>query len=181
MPPAMTLSRPAITDSDFAEDNMSLLEDVVSRFAKGVSGYIGDEVLMHAAVSAAAQVMASDDHIDRMEVETALVDMQADPALSKGYLDTTIEDELKAGIERTQTSSGRIDNLNYVKAIADRPLDQRNSVFLLALDVAAAHKGISQVETSVVSAIAEILSIDKASLAEIAKTRALVTGLISLE
>lgn len=181
MPPAITMAVPLSPIATSLRIDMSLLEDVVSRFAKGVSGFIGDEVLMHAAVSAAAQVMASDDHIDRMEVEIALVDLQADPALSKGYFETTIEDELQAGIERTQTSSGRRDNLNYVKAISERPIDQRNSVFLLALDVAAAHKGISQVETAVVDAIAEILNIDKASLAEIAKARAFVSGSVALE
>ena len=160
---------------------MSLLEDFVSRIAKGVSAFIGDQDLMNAAVSAAAQVMTSDDEVAHEELETALVDLKADEAISKGYLNSTIEGELSAGIDRACSTEGRKENLRLLSAIKDRPVQERNSVFLIALDVAAAHGGISSVEGTVLNAIADVLAVDKMGLIEIAKTRALVSGLVDPE
>ena len=160
---------------------MSLLEDVLGQFGGGLSALTGDIELMRAAVSAVAQVMASDGEVHASEVETAIDELETDAILTEEYSTSALRGELSMAIERARTPDGRTENARYLAAIEGRPVEQRNSVFLIAFDVASAHHGVSAVEGSVLDAIAGILAIDKEGLVEIVRARALLLGNPAIE
>ncbi|CAA2105636.1 hypothetical protein MBUL_03292 [Methylobacterium bullatum] len=135
-----------------------------------VTAYVGDKTLMQAAVSAASNVIVADSEVDEGEVEVALAAMRANPIIEKGYDTLMLEAELFDGIARARTRVGRADNLSRVAAIADRSLEQRNGVFLIAAD-AADHEGISDVEHQALEEIAEALSVDKETLLRLAPVK----------
>lgn len=138
---------------------MSIFQDLVRR----VTDYIGDKTLMLAAVSAASNVIVADSEVDEGEVENALVAMRANPIIEKGYDTLMLEAELFDGIGRARTRVGRADNLRRVAAIAERSIEQRNGVFLIAAD-AADHEGISDVEHRALVEIAAALAVDREAL-----------------
>ncbi|MCC0808308.1 Tellurite resistance protein TerB [Methylobacterium sp. W2] len=138
---------------------MGIFQDLV----ESVTAYMGDKTLMQAAVSAASNVVVADSEVDEGEVEVALAAMRANPIIEKGYDTLMLEAELFDGIARARTRVGRADNLSRVAAIADRSLEQRNGVFLIAAD-AADHEGISEVEHKSLEEIAAALVVDKGSL-----------------
>lgn len=142
---------------------MGLFQDLVER----VTAYVGDKALMNAAVSAASNVIVADSEVDEEEVEVALAAMRANPIIEKGYDTLMLESELFDGIARARTRTGRVDNLARVAGIADRSVEQRNGVFLIAAD-AADHEGISEVEHRALEEIAEALSVDKDTLLRLA-------------
>ena len=149
---------------------MSLLHSVLSRVSPDVAARVGDETLMQAAVSAAANVIVAGGEVSGEEVDTALVDLRANPILEKGYDTLTLEGELHDGVERAQTRMGRFDNLQRVAALAERPADQRQDVFLIAANVAD-QEGTSPVENKALSQIAEALAVDEADLLQRALAR----------
>lgn len=142
---------------------MGAFQDFVGRFTQNVAAYLGDRALMEAAVSAAANVILADCEVDEEEIEVALAGMRANPILEKGYDTLKLEAELFEGIARARTRAGRAENLRFVSALADREIDQRKSVFLIAADVAD-QAGISAVEQVALSEIAGALGVDKDAL-----------------
>ncbi|MCJ2082752.1 Tellurite resistance protein TerB [Methylobacterium sp. J-090] len=143
---------------------------IFQNLIQSVTAYVGDKTLMHAAVSAAANVIVADSEVDEEEVEVALAAMKANPIIEKGYDTLMLEAELFDGIARARTRVGRVDNLSRVAAIADRSIDQRNSVFLIASD-AADYEGISEVEHRALNEIATALSVDKDALLRLAHVK----------
>ncbi|KQU05515.1 Tellurite resistance protein TerB [Methylobacterium sp. Leaf469] len=139
---------------------MGLIQDLVGRFTQNVAAYVGDRVLMEAAVSAAANVILADSEIDEEEVETALAGMRANPILEKGYDTLKLEAELFEALERARTRAGRAENLQHVAGLVGREAGQREAVFLIAADVAD-QAGISAVEHRALAEIAAALSVDK--------------------
>ena len=142
---------------------MGAFQEFVGRFTQNVAAYLGDRALMEAAVSAAANVILADYEVDEEEIEVALAGMRANPILEKGYDTLKLEAELFEGIARARTRAGRAENLRFVSALADREIDQRKSVFLIAADVAD-QAGISAVEHVALSEIAGALGVDKDAL-----------------
>lgn len=142
---------------------MSLVADFLTRVARAVTAYAGDETLMQAAVSAAANVIVADGEVAGEEFETALTGVLASPILEKGYDALMLEEALYEAIGRARTRAGRADNLRRIEAIAGRPADQRESVFLVAADVAD-HEGIAEIEHAALADIAKALVVDKARL-----------------
>lgn len=142
---------------------MPLISDFFTRFARTVTAYAGDEALMQAGVSAAANVIVSDGEVAGEEFETALKGVLADPIVAKGYDALMLEEALYNAIGRARTRAGRVENLRRVAAVAGRPLEQREGVFLVAVDVAD-HDGIAAVEDAALSEIAAALLVDKAVL-----------------
>jgi tellurite resistance protein len=147
---------------------MGILQNVLDRFSQTVKAYTGDDVLMQAAVSAASNVIVADGEVAGDEFETALLGMRANPILEKGYDTLMLEEGLYEGIARARTRAGRVENLRRVAAIADRPEEQRQNVFLIAADVAD-HEGISEIEDKALAEIATALSVDKAMLLQTAR------------
>lgn len=139
---------------------MSLVADFLTRVARTVTAYAGDETLMQAAVSAAANVMVADGEVASEEFETALTGVLASPILEKGYDALMVEEALYEAIGRARTRAGRADNLRRISAMAGRPGDQRESVFLLAADVAD-HDGIAEIEHAALTEIAAALIVDR--------------------
>ncbi|KQP34436.1 Tellurite resistance protein TerB [Methylobacterium sp. Leaf102] len=139
---------------------MGLIQDLVGRLTQNVAAYVGDRVLMEAAVSAAANVILADSEIDEEEVETALAGMRANPILEKGYDTLKLEAELFEALERARTRAGRAENLQHVAGLVGREAGQREAVFLIAADVAD-QAGISAVEHRALAEIAAALSVDK--------------------
>ena len=142
---------------------MSLLHDVLSRFSPAVAAYAGDETLMQAAVSAAANVIVADGEMSGDEFEAALVGMRTNPILEKGYDTLMLEGELYDAVARARTRGGRFENLRRVAALAERPSAQRQDVFLIAADVAD-QDGISAIENRALDEIADGLAVDKDDL-----------------
>ncbi|MGC5780772.1 tellurite resistance TerB family protein [Methylobacterium sp. NFXW15] len=149
---------------------MSIVTDFLTRVARAVTAYAGDETLMQAAVSAAANVIVADGEVAGEEFETALKGVLASPILEKGYDALMLEEALYDAIGRARTRAGRADNLRRIAAIAGRPADQRESVFLVAADVAD-HDGIAEIEHTALNEIAAALIVDKQGLLEVAPIR----------
>lgn len=142
---------------------MSIFQDAILRFGRTIMSYAGDALFLQAAVSAAANVTVADGDVDEEEVESAIVGMRANPILQKSYNTLRIEQELYEGIARAKTRAGRIENLRHVASIAERPIVQRQDVFLIAADVAD-FGGISAVEHKALDEIAAALQVDKPAL-----------------
>jgi tellurite resistance protein len=142
---------------------MTLVDDLSARVARALGAHDGDEVLIQAAVCAAANVIVADGDVAGEEFQTALTDVLASPIVEPGYDTLKLEVALQQAIIRARTRFGRDDNLQRVQAVADRPVDQRERVFLIAADVAD-HDGIAEVEHTALSAIASALLVDKARL-----------------
>jgi hypothetical protein len=96
--------------------------------------------------------------------------MRANAIIEKGYDTLMLEAELFDGIARARTRVGRADNLSRVAAIAERSIEQRNGVFLIAAD-AADHEGISDVEHQALKEIATALVVDKEALPRLARVK----------
>lgn len=142
---------------------MSLLPEILTRLTRTVMAYAGDETLVQAGVSAAANVMVADGEIASEEFETAVSGMLADPIVAKGYDLLMLEEALFEAIGRARTRAGRVENLRRVAMIAGRTAEQREGVFLVAADVAD-HEGIAAVEDAALTEIAAALLMDKAAL-----------------
>ena len=138
---------------------MSLLRDLLGQVGRTVTAYAGDKALMLAAVSASANVIVADGEVAGPEFDVALHGLTADPVLMKGYDALMLETELYEGIARARTRLGRAENLRHVAAVAERPVTQRENVFLIAADVADAD-GISNIEASALGEIAAALLVD---------------------
>ncbi|MER2267998.1 tellurite resistance TerB family protein [Methylobacterium oxalidis] len=142
---------------------MSIFQDAILRFGRTIMSYAGDSVFLEAAVSAAANVTLADGEIDEEEIESAISGMRANPILEKSYDTLRIEQALYEAIARAKTRAGRVENIRLVEAIADRPADQREDVFLIAADVAD-FGGIIEVEHRALEEIAQALKVDKDTL-----------------
>lgn len=141
---------------------MTLIQDVLASFARTVTAYAGDEALMQAGVSAAANVIVADGEMASEEFQTALSGVLAHPIVQKGYDLLMLEEALYEAVGRARTRAGRVENLRRVAAIAGRPIDQRHDVFLVAADVAD-HEGIAPIEDAALTEIAAALIVDKAA------------------
>lgn len=142
---------------------MGFFQDALVRFNRAVMSYAGDTAFMQAAVAAAANVIVADGETDEEEIEAALVSMRANPILEKSYDTLALEKELFEALARAELRAGRLENLRLVSAIADRPLEQRQHVFLIAADVAD-EGGITESEHKVLDDLAKALLVDKAAL-----------------
>ncbi|KST59202.1 Tellurite resistance protein TerB [Methylobacterium sp. GXS13] len=138
---------------------MSLLSDIFGRVGRTVTAYAGDKALMLAAVSASANVIVADGEVAGEEFDAALHGLRADPVLEKGYDALMLETELYEGIARARTRLGRAENLRHVASIVERPVSQRENVFLIAADVAD-QDGISGIEATALGEIAVALQVD---------------------
>ena len=151
---------------------MPFIQDLLARFRQTVTAYAGDEALMQAGVSAAANVIVADGEVAGEEFETALNGVIASPILEKGYDVLMLEEALYEAIGRARTRAGRTDNLRRVAAIAGRPAEQRESVFLVAVDVAD-HDGIAEIEHAALAEIAAALLVDKTQMLQAVPARSM--------
>lgn len=142
---------------------MKLLHDLTTRFRQTIAAYAGDDALMQAGASASANVIVADGEVASDEFEMALAGLRSHPIVEKGYDLLMLEEALYEAIGRARTRVGRTENLRRVAAIAGRPSDQRDDVFLMAADVAD-YEGISEVEDRALVEIAAALHVDKADL-----------------
>ena len=149
---------------------MNALKDLLTRFGRTITAYAGDEALMQAGISAAANVIVADGEVAGDEFETALVGLRANPIIEKGYDLLMLEEALYEAIARARTRAGRVENLRRVAAIAGRPMEQRQDAFLVAADVAD-HEGVSEIEDRALAEIAAALLVDKAGLLEAVPVR----------
>jgi tellurite resistance protein len=142
---------------------MSIFQDAILRFGRTIMSYAGDVLFLQAAVSAAANVIVADGDVAEEEIEAAILGIRSNPILEKSYDTLRVEQELYEAIARAKTRAGRIENLRAASAIADRPIEQRQDVFLIAADVADLG-GISDVEHTALDEIANALDVVKSAL-----------------
>lgn len=142
---------------------MGFFQDALVRLNRAVMSYAGDAAFMQAAVSAAANVIVADSDTDEEEIEAALVGLRANPILEKSYDTLALEKALFEALARAELRAGRLENLQHVAAIADRPIEHRQHVFLIAADVAD-EGGIREAEHRVLDEVAAALGVDKAAL-----------------
>ena len=154
---------------------LAALQGACARVGQTVAAYVGDTVLMQAFVSAAANVMVADGAVAGEEFASALAGMRAHPILSKGYDGPMLESELYDAIGRARTRAGRVENLRRLAAVAERPLAQRDDVFLTAADVAD-FEGISPVEGRALAEIAQALGVEWTDLLGTAPAKAADAG-----
>lgn len=139
------------------------LQAMFGRVGETATAYAGDERLMQAFVSAAANIIVADGEVATQEFEAAIQGMRANPILEKGYDGHMLEEALYDAIGRARTRSGRIDNVRRMAAIADRALAHRHDVFLTAADVAD-FEGISPIEDRALAEIAAALDVNRTAL-----------------
>ncbi|MBE7197257.1 MAG: Tellurite resistance protein TerB [Parafilimonas terrae] len=149
---------------------MNLVADFITRVTRAVTAYAGDEALMQALVSAAANVIVADGEVASEEFATALIGARTSPIIQKGYDSLMLEEALYDAIGRARSRFGRADNLRRVEAIADRPADQREHVFLVAAEVAD-FDDIAAIEDAALTEIAAALMVDKERLMQLAPVR----------
>ena len=142
---------------------MSIFQDAILRFGRTIMSYAGDAVFLQAAVSAAANVIVADGDVAEEEIEKAIEGIRVNPILERSYNTLRIEQELYEAISRAKTRAGRLENLRLAGAIAERPIEQRQDVFLIGADVAD-FDGISAVEHKALDEIAGALQVDKSAL-----------------
>lgn len=138
---------------------MPFIQDLLACFRQTVTAYAGDDALMQAGVSAAANVIVADGEVAGDELETAVTGVLASPILEKGYDVLMLDEALHEAIGRARTRAGRAENLRRVAAIAGRPVEQREGVFRVAVYVAD-HDGIAAIERAALSEIAAALLVD---------------------
>lgn len=146
---------------------MNLLSGFLDRIAHTATGYVGDEVLMQAVVSAAANIIVADGEVENEELLTALTGALTSPIIEEDYDTRMLQDALSEAIGRARSGFGRADNLRRVEAIVDRPLAQREYVFQVAAEVAD-HDDIAEIEHVALGEIASALSLDRARLRTLA-------------
>lgn len=156
---------------------MPLFNDLLAQFRRTVIAYAGDEALMQASISAAANVIVADGEVASEEFETALNGMLASPILEKGYDALMLEEALYDAIGRARTRAGRVENLRRIAAIAGRPIEQREAAFLVAADVAD-HEGITEIEATALAEIASAMLVDKSALLRTAPVRSPVPAMV---
>lgn len=149
---------------------MNALKDLLTRFGRTVTTYAGDETLMQAGISAAANVIVADGEVAGEEFETTLVGLRANPIIEKGYDLLMLEEALYEAIAWGRTRAGRVENLRRVAAIAGRPIEQRQDAFLVAADVTD-HEGVSEIEDKALAEIAAALIVNKSELMQTAIAR----------
>ena len=142
---------------------MGFLQDALVRLNRVVQSFAGDSTFMAAAVAAAANVIVADGDTDEEEIEAALASMRANPILEKSYDTLALEKELYEALARAELRAGRLENLQLLRAIGDRPLEDRQHVFLIAADVAD-KGGVTETEHKALDEIAKALDVDKAAL-----------------
>lgn len=142
---------------------MKFVQDLVARFRQTVTAYAGDEALMQAGISAAANVIVADGEVASEEFEAAVAGLHANPIVEKGYDLLMLEEALYEAIGRARTRAGRVENLRRVAAVAVRSAQMRDDIFLIAADVAD-YEGISEVEDRALAEIAAALAVDKDAL-----------------
>ena len=142
---------------------MGFFQDALLRLNRTVQSFAGDSDFMQAAVAAAANVIVADGNTDDEEIESALVSMRANPLLAKSYDTLTLEKELFAALARAELRAGRLENIRLVSELADRPIEDRQNIFLIAADVAD-HGGIKEAEHKALDEIARALAVGKAEL-----------------
>lgn len=142
---------------------MGFFQDALVRFNRAVMSFAGDAAFMQAAVAAAANVIVADGETDEDEIEAALESMRANPILKKSYDTLALEKALYEALARAGLRAGRLENLQLVRAIAERPIEHRQHVLLIAADVAD-RGGITETEHKVLDELARVLAVDKAML-----------------
>ena len=142
---------------------MGFFQDALVRLNRVVQSFAGDSAFMEAAVAAAANVIVADGDTDEEEIEAALASMRANPILEKSYDTLALEKELFEALARAELRAGRLENLQLVRALAERPLEDRQHVFLIAADVAD-KGGVTTTEHKALQDIADALGVDKAQL-----------------
>ena len=142
---------------------MGFFQDALVRLNRAVMSFAGDAVFMQGAVAAAANVIVADGETNEEEIETALASMRSNPILEKSYDTLALEKELYEALARAELRAGRLENLHLVTAIAERPVEHRQNVFLIAADVAD-KGGITESEHKVLDDLAKALDVDKAAL-----------------
>ncbi len=139
------------------------LQAMFGRVGETAKAYAGDERLMQAFVSAAANVIVADGEVASQEFEAAIQGMRANPILGKGYDGHMLEEALYEAIGRARSRGGRLENVRRMAAIADRAPAQRHDVFLTAADVAD-FEGISAPEDCALAEIATALDVNRTAL-----------------
>ncbi len=142
---------------------MGFFQDALVRLNRAVMSFAGDATFMQAAVAAAANVIVADGDTEEEEIEAALASMRANPILEKSYDTLSLEKELYEALARAELRAGRLENLQLLRAIGERPLEDRQHVFLIAADVAD-KGGVTETEHKALDDIATALGVDKAAL-----------------
>lgn len=142
---------------------MSFLKSALEKASRAVASYQGDQAFLLGAASAAANVTAADGSIDDSEIESAIGGMMANPILSASYTAAKIEEEVGNGLRRAKTRAGKMENRRFIEALATRPVELRQDVFLIAADVAD-NGGIGDAEKRALDEIAKSLNVDGAKL-----------------
>lgn len=142
---------------------MSIFKKFVGDVAAQFKQYQGDTVFLSATASACANVTAADGKIEDSEIDAAVSGMMAKEALKAAFTPAAIEASVNEALNRAKTRSGRMENIRAIQAMATRPAEQRQDLFLIAADVAD-NGGIGPEERTVLENIAKELSLDAAKL-----------------
>jgi tellurite resistance protein len=140
---------------------MGLFRNLFAAADRAIANYSGDATFLHAAASAAANVVAADGKVEDAEVKAAIAGMKNNKTLSGSYTPSKIEEEVAAALDRAQTRSGRIQNTRAIEALASRPVELRQDIFLIAADTTDGNSnGLGAPEKAALDKIADALGLD---------------------
>jgi tellurite resistance protein len=142
---------------------MSFLQKLVGDATAAFTKYKGDTVFLNALAAACANVTAADGVIEDAEIESAIAGISNKPELKAAFTPAAIESALTEALNNAKTRHGRMTNIRAIQAMAARPAEQKQDVFLIAADVAD-NGGIGQDEHKVLDTIAKELGVDKGKL-----------------
>lgn len=125
--------------------------------------YAGDTVFLAGAASAAANMTAADGSIEEAEIKKAKRVMGDNPIIKASFSQSDIEKALNEALDRAETRSGRGENAKAIAKLVDRDQEDREAVFLIALDVADIGD-IGEKEDRALTTLADALKVNKNAL-----------------
>jgi tellurite resistance protein len=145
---------------------MGILSDLIAASTKVLNSYKGDTVFLHAAAAAAANVIAADGTIEDTEIDAAIKGMLANETLKASYTPSQIEVALTEALNHAKTRAGRMTNTRAIEAMAAKPADAKQDVFLIAADVTDGNSknGLGADEKASLKKIADALGVDMTRL-----------------
>jgi tellurite resistance protein len=141
---------------------MGFLRDMIAAGTHVLNSYKGDTSFLEAAAAAAANVIAADGTVEDNEIDSAIKGILSNGTLSHSYTPSQIENALTEALNHAKTRAGRMANQRRIEAMAAKPADMKQDVFLIAADTTDGNSlhGLGDAEKAALKRIADCLGVD---------------------
>lgn len=125
--------------------------------AKRVSGKTD---VLEGAVAMSFLVAAADGSVSDEELGQAIDSIKGNTSISNAFSQTQIEEAINKQAARIKTPSGRVALQRELDDLAKHPIEMREDVYLIGLDVAFADGSVSDAEKTALQKAAGRLGVD---------------------